>query len=292
VKYKSGLIRSLFKNAWSISTERDALSCKKSGEKHRINYFDIRGIRIETGLIADTVTVKTSGQTLRLTGLSTKIAESLRGDIETRVKDAVINHVLSREGALPEVESEVQKILDSNQYISQFDVRKWVSQIPDVGQDLAHPYFDPAPLSKRVRDRLEVLLEIREPDSQTLKKANEEFIQKEIERYADLFQQLEKFPLSEEQMRAAIINEDRNLLIAAAGSGKSSTIVAKAIYLVTAGLAKADEILILAFNKDAQVEVEKRLLDLLDVVPNYRDPPKVKTFHSFGSEILAHVEGS
>jgi DNA helicase-4 len=268
------------------------LVCKRSRAHHRIEYFDIRGVRVETGLIWDTVTVTTSNQSLHLKGISAKAAKSLRQDIETRTKDAIISHVLGREGALPEVEAQVKKILQSNRYISQNDIRNWVSQIPDIGEDLAHPYFDPGSLPKKAKANLETFLEIRKPESAVLKQANEQFIQQEIDKYSHLFQQLEEFPLSEEQMRAAVINEDRNLLIAAAGSGKSSTIVAKAIYLVAAGLARPEEILILAFNKDAQVEVEQRLLDLLDVVPEYQTPLKVKTFHSFGYEILAEVEGT
>lgn len=292
MKYKPSLFNSLFKGSWRISIDRGALVCKKSRENHRIDYFDIRGVRIETGLIWDTVTVTTNNQSLHLKGMPEKVAKSLRQDIETRTKDAIISHVLGREGALPEVEAQIKKILQSNRYISQNDIRNWVSQIPDIGKDLAHPYFDPDSLPKKAKANLETFLEISNPESLVLQQVNQQFVQQEMDKYSQLFQQLEEFPLSEEQMRAAVINEDRNLLIAAAGSGKSSTIVAKAIYLVAAGLARPEEILILAFNKGAQVEVEQRLLDLLDVVQEYNAPIKVRTFHGFGYEILAEAEGT
>jgi DNA helicase-4 len=290
VKYKTGIFSSLFKNVWSISTENDAFVCKKPKAYHRIDYFNIRGIRIEEGLIWDTVTVTTSDQSFHLKGLSAKVARSLSQDIETRTKDTIITHVLSAEGVLPEVHTQIKKLLNSNRYISQSDIRNCVSQVPDIGQDLAHPYFDPDLLPKKAKSNLEVFLEIRKPGSLVLKQVNEKFIQRAIGEFSQLFQQLEEFPLSEEQMRAAIINEDRNLLIAAAGSGKSSTVVAKAVYLVSAGLAKPEEILILAFNKDAQIEVEQRLVELIDVVPEYQTPLKVKTFHGFGYEVLSEVE--
>ena len=227
MKYKPGLFSSLFRSSWRISIDRDALVCKKSRAHHRIEYFDIRGVRVETGLIWDTVTVTTGNQSLQLEGMSAKVAKSLRQDIETKTKDTIITHILGRQGALPEVEAQIKKILQSNQYISQNDIRNWVSQIPDIGPDLAHPYFDPDFLPKKAKSNLEVFLEIRKPDSPVLKQANEEFIQQASDEYSHLFHQLEEFPLSEEQIRAAVINEDRNLLIAAAGSGKSSTIVAK-----------------------------------------------------------------
>ncbi|MDH5570904.1 MAG: UvrD-helicase domain-containing protein, partial [Gammaproteobacteria bacterium] len=101
---------------------------------------------------------------------------------------------------------------------------------------------------------------------------------------------LEKYPLTEEQKRAAIINEDRNLLIAAAGSGKSSTIVAKAIYLIESGLATPEQILVLAYNKDAQVEINERLDKLVNISPRYDKPIDSRTFHGLGSDILISVE--
>ena len=290
MKYSAGFLSSIIKDVWSMSTEKDSFLCKRRGEHHRIEYFDIRSIRIDVGIIWDTVTVTTQNQSLHLEGLSAKIAKSLSKDLESRTKDTIIAHVLSAQGVLPEVEIQAKKLLESDRYISQADIRNWLSQIPDIGQDLAHPFFDPDLLPKKVKSNLELFIEIRNSDSNVLKQVNEQFIQKSIIKFSHLFQQLEEFPLSEEQMRAAIINEDRNLLIAAAGSGKSSTIVAKAIYLVAAGLAKPEEILILAFNKDAQIEVEQRLRELIDVVPEYQTPLKVKTFHSFGYEILSEVE--
>ena len=159
-----------------MSTERKALLCKRRSESHHVDYFDIRGVRIETGLIWDTVTITTSNQSLHLEGMSAKVAKSLSQDIETRTKDTIITHVLGREGALPEVETQVKKILQSNRYISQNDIRNWVSQIPDIGQDLAHPYFDPGFLPKKAKSNLEMFLEIRKPDSPILKQVNEQFI--------------------------------------------------------------------------------------------------------------------
>ncbi|NNE62661.1 MAG: hypothetical protein HKN34_01135, partial [Gammaproteobacteria bacterium] len=139
-----------------MSTGKDALRCKRRSESHQIDYFDIRGVRIETGLIWDTVAVTTSNQSLHLEGISAKVAKKLSRDIETRTKDKIISHVLGREGALPEVETQVKKILQTNRYISQNDIRNWVSQIPDIGQDLAHPYFDPDLLPKKAKSNLEV----------------------------------------------------------------------------------------------------------------------------------------
>ena len=270
-----------------MSTERDYFLCTRRDERHQIEYYDIRVIRIEKGRIWDSLSVNTESISIDLQGLSANMAESLSHDIESRVKQIIIGHVLENKKALAEVESLTNALLNSNRYHSQTDIQTWVNQFPFIGQDLSHPYFDPSLLPKKIQTTLISFQRVKQPGSRLIIEKNEQSINYAIEKYSPLFLQLEDYPLSTEQMRAVIINEDRNLLIAAAGSGKTSTIVAKAIYLVCAGLAKPEEILILAYNKDAQVEIENRLKELVGVASEYKAPIKAKTFHSFGFEILS-----
>ncbi|TKT57955.1 hypothetical protein FDR95_12315 [Rhizobiaceae bacterium LC148] len=63
------------------------------------------------------------------------------------------------------------------------------------------------------------------------------------------FDTIEKNPLTPEQRLAVVTDEDATLVLAGAGSGKTSVIVAKAAYLVERGIRKPDEILLLAFGK-------------------------------------------
>ena len=62
-------------------------------------------------------------------------------------------------------------------------------------------------------------------------------------------------------MTACVINEDSNLVLAGAGSGKTSVIVGRAGYLVEAGLAKPEEILILAFGNKASKRLRTGLIN-------------------------------
>lgn len=292
MRYCTGLLSALFGNSWNISTDKDSFLCKRRREIHQIDYFDIRAIRNDEGIIWNTVTVTTQKLTINLKGLSAKIAKSLSKDLESSTKNTIISHVLCYEKLLSEIENQTKKLLKSDRYISQADIRNWLSRIPNIDEYLSHPFFDTELLPKQAQSNLKLFREITKPNSSYLKQINEKFVNKSIQQFSHLFKRLEYFPLSEEQMRAAIINEDRNLLIAAAGSGKTSTIVAKAIYLICAGLAKPEEILILAYNKDAQIELEDRFIKLLGVVPEYKVPLKVKTFHSYGYEILSEFKNS
>ena len=50
------------------------------------------------------------------------------------------------------------------------------------------------------------------------------------------------YPLTDDQRRAIVVDEENCLLVAGAGTGKTSTIVGKAGYLIEKGLAAPEEI--------------------------------------------------
>jgi len=114
---------------------------------------------------------------------------------------------------------------------------------------------------------------------------NNIFIKDQLNLSQKLFDSLEEDPLTEKQREACVYDEDNVLVIAGAGTGKTSTMVAKAAYLVQQGLARPEEILMLAYGKDARTELEERVyqLDNLNGVA-------IRTFHSLGKEIIGHYE--
>lgn len=85
---------------------------------------------------------------------------------------------------------------------------------------------------------------------------NELFVAREIKQLATLMPEAKLTP---SQATAAVTLDDICLVIAGAGSGKTRVIVARAEYLVRRGGAKPEEIAVVAFNKEAALEIEKRL---------------------------------
>ena len=73
--------------------------------------------------------------------------------------------------------------------------------------------------------------------------------------------------------------------MAGAGTGKTSTIIGKAGYLIQSGLARPDEILLISFARDVKEEMEKRIQKRLGI------NLQVETFHSLGLSIIAEIEG-
>jgi len=105
------------------------------------------------------------------------------------------------------------------------------------------------------------------------------------------FEQIEKSPLTQEQRQAVICFDSRVLLVASAGSGKTSTMVAKAAYALKRGFFEPERILMLAFNNDAAAELRQRLKDHLSPHGLPAERVTAKTFHAFGLDVIGQATG-
>ena len=89
--------------------------------------------------------------------------------------------------------------------------------------------------------------------------------------------------LTEEQARAVAQDEDVTLVLAGAGTGKTSVIVGKTLYLAQGLDVDPSQILVLAFNRKAAEEMRERIPEDLAGV-------QVSTFHSFGRRVIAESD--
>ena len=76
------------------------------------------------------------------------------------------------------------------------------------------------------------------------------------------------------------------LCVAPAGSGKTTTLVARVAWLVSSGAARPDEIAAITFNKRAAEELRDRLGVALAPLDVAAESVRVRTFHALGLEIL------
>ena len=90
-------------------------------------------------------------------------------------------------------------------------------------------------------------------------------------------------PLTNEQAEAVATDEDATLVLAGAGTGKTSVIVGKVAHLVRNQDVSPDEVLVLAFNRKAADEIRGRLKGDLSGA-------HVHTFHGFGRRVIAESE--
>jgi len=104
------------------------------------------------------------------------------------------------------------------------------------------------------------------------------------------FDTVEASPLTDEQADACICMDDAVQIVAAAGSGKTSTMVAKTGYVLHQGLATPEQILLLAFNTDAADELRQRVRERLKGIDGI-ERVTVKTFHAFGRDVITARQG-
>ena len=111
------------------------------------------------------------------------------------------------------------------------------------------------------------------------------YIKNSLNKYQKFFDSVESNPLTEKQRIACLTDDDFNLVLAGAGSGKTSVIVARAGLIEKAQWASSKEVLILAFGKKAAEETQERVHKYL----GKNSEVKSSTFHSLGLNIISKV---
>lgn len=105
---------------------------------------------------------------------------------------------------------------------------------------------------------------------------------------------VENHPLDREQRKAIYDPARFNLTVAGAGSGKTTTILGKILYLLQSGFASPPEILVLSFTHDSATELRERFLreyyqTFAEQILLGKSPPPnitIETFHSLALKLL------
>ena len=121
--------------------------------------------------------------------------------------------------------------------------------------------------------------------NQKNKKYVKQNLETEKEYFDNMFQDIDtNIKLDEEQRRAILIDEDYSLIIAGAGSGKTTTMAAKVKYLIDKKNVNPNNIMVLSFT-NSSVEDLKELLN-----NKFKLGVEVLTFHKLGMKLLRGTE--
>jgi len=230
-----------------------------------------------SGAFFDTLVLTWDNQRIRLNGIKKRDVDDLisrfySGCIEVRRNDIMRAH------------GQVSDILSTG-YISHFQWQKlkrllsplqtWLKSITDIN-------YIPTELQQPIA-RLQFWLQSELAD---LDKYNVAVVDLQQVKHQQLFDTLEAHPLTDKQCKACIVTDNSNLVLAGAGCGKTSVMLGRCAYLLASKQAQDDDILLLAFAKDAAQEMRTRLADKLPEASI-----KVHTFHALGLDIIRQVEG-
>lgn len=110
---------------------------------------------------------------------------------------------------------------------------------------------------------------------------NSNYVSNELATHLRFFEDIDGKSLDLQQREAVVTDEDNNLILAGAGSGKTLTISAKAKYLVDKKNINPEEILLISFTRKAAEEMQERISNRLKI------DVTVKTFHKLGMDIIS-----
>jgi len=113
-------------------------------------------------------------------------------------------------------------------------------------------------------------------------KHNAQFVQREKDEKKDFFDNVLDYPLDEQQRDSIVKLEDNCLVVSSAGSGKTSTMIGKLLYLVHEREVQPNRILTITYTHKAAEELTQRLLGT---------GLSCMTFHKLAMNVVAKVEG-
>ena len=203
------------------------------------------------------------------------------------------SHTLKEENnrvckAIEELKECAVKVMDSHRslvhpahYFAYSELENFIESYNDVkaNVDLVFPMY-----AQYVTDEESKLLSsvIKRIEDERIEH-NEQFVRTELENNKLYFDHvLGSYPLDPQQRDSIVKLEDNCLVIASAGSGKTSTIVGKAKYLVEKQHVSPAKILLLTYTKKAANELSERM-QIAGLSSG--------TFHSLAYHIIAEVTG-
>ena len=102
--------------------------------------------------------------------------------------------------------------------------------------------------------------------------------------FSNMYNKIDKnIKLDEEQIKAILAEEDYSLVIAGAGTGKTTTVSSLVKYLVDIKHVEPSKIAVMSYTKKATKELEKRILIDFDI------PASITTFHSLGMMYIRKI---
>lgn len=304
--WKPSALGKLFDQAldWKLELDGESFRLTVRGKTFNGSVDQLEGLALKPGIFWTSVSIPgTRRQYLKLGGIPNAQARQLKHALTEaidakRKREQIAAQIRDFDQQIPPVMNWVRSALDACKH--QLARRGWLSR--DFVQQTGNS--KPA-LPKALMASAEVQQHLaRQPQSvqqafRVWQHPFEDFAQGVNQRHAakvatddhEFFDRVEKSPLTPEQRNAVVCFDSRVLLVASAGSGKTSTMVAKAGYALQRGYFAPERILVLAFNSDAAKELRERIQARLIPLGLPADQATADTFHAFGLYVIGAATG-
>jgi len=289
-------------NDWQLDLIDDVVTISGVGETFGIGVEHIGEVTMRRGVFWSIITIEHPDRRIRLRGIPNRHArefvksvDDARADVlhRLRVKSLIAGFDMAADQVLHWVtglERAATTTLASRGWLTQDFSESWAATkvVIDFDTLLSEPDLHDHVHRFNAITRIEIW---RHELADFIADQNEHHLAAQLEANREFFETVEKLPLTSEQMRAVVCFDNRVLVVASAGSGKTSTMVAKAGYALLRKLIPAEKILMLAFNADAAKELQDRTRERLSPLGLDVDKVVARTFHAFGMEVIARATG-
>ena len=283
VEFRTGLFARLFRCATfrAIVLGPEGVSCQGpvgTAACDPLSYANLTSTEISTGVFWGAIVLAdVSGRRLRAAGLTNRVVKRVAAALAARVTLHASPHRLTSLVAWAGSRAE---LVAGTRFISRWEHERWVATWADTAKwEREH--------RETIREGLPLLASVLRDTTdfwahhdREITQANDAFVKAEVDRHAALFEDVNGRSLTAQQREIAVRNDTDVLVIAGAGTGKTQAIAGKVAYLVKSGLARPEEILIVAFNTKAAEELQDRAGRAGGA------GIQAKTFHSLGNRIL------
>lgn len=285
---------------WRLVLQGERVVVTAQGTLHALGLLQLDRVRVEPGRLWATVVVEPPEQApLRLAGLAAAEGRALAEALAQAQAHALTRLLGRLDRSLGPIVAWVERCRLActeqlrqhgwlaRDFIAALDVLKPRVRPPGL---LEHPAVAQALAQRSAREREAVAFWRRELPA-LAERTNERHLAHELRAARGFLDTVEKSPLTEEQARAVLCLDNRVLLVAAAGSGKTATLVAKAAWVVTKGYVAPERILMLAFNREAATELSQRVQGCFTRLGLPTGKVATRTFHAFGLDVIAAATG-
>lgn len=191
---------------------------------------------------------------------------------------AEMSHISA--GVLDELLQHISQLTAEDRWLKRSELAAILTRVNETIKAL------PLPLARlealdNCRERWHRCRQWLEQGEATIRQRNRRWSERVIQANPDFFATVEHSPLNRAQAEAVVNGEETLLVLAGAGSGKTAVLVARAGWLLQRRLAHPDQILLLAFGREAAEEINQRLDTQLNV-----KALQARTFHALALHII------
>lgn len=170
----------------------------------------------------------------------------------------------------------------SERYISKSDEQTFIQQWESFYTEIQKRHY---PSKLPDYEKIVFFLKTFSKINSEIANRNDVFLQKEMRESDSLLSNIDGKSLDEQQRKVVISDEDRTLVLAGAGSGKTLTIAAKVKYLCEVKHVEPKDILLISFTNKSAAEMTERIQNKLGI------PVEATTFHKLGLDIIKNYLG-